>query len=496
MLKFIIKTPIKAIVLGTEEQIQDMKAHLTYVNTSAMFQKQKIEKNFRWKQRDPMTWREALDEARAKVKNSLVFFDGTDHYVRPASIAYLPEECRVKNEIEYPAPKPLKWKVPIPFEPYPYQVSIIDRLLEEKHGCVSAATGTGKTLCIMTIAQRLGLKTVIAVPTASIFNEMLQSLTLHLGKDLVGGLGDGKKDFKKQIVVAIYRSLSLAKPDTPVYEELSKAKVWIGDESHVIGAPTLEKISNDLFSETPYRFFFSGTQVRGDGTDKLLQSVIGRQVFEITTAEAIKGGYICDHSFKVVCLKSSDPHAPSDDPLQTKRIHYLYNDNIADFVTKLCEASVPNKKILVLVDEVEQVVMLAKRMKVPFAYAIGSPDQRLKDMGLPPMTPAEAVELFDQNKYQVLVGTSCISIGTNIYSMHITVNWQGSGSEVRSKQGAVGRSVRLLHKSKYASINPPKTHVTIVDFDVYDIPQLKSSLNDRVEYYKQSGTKIEFIKFG
>jgi superfamily II DNA or RNA helicase len=499
MMKFVVETPIKARVEGTDQEIQDLKATLTYMNMSAVFMKQKIERNFRWKQRDEYSWAQALDEAKSKVKSTLVFKDNRGFYVRPASIPYLNGQVSVTNKIKYPEASPVKWKVPVPYKPYPYQSDIVQNLLAEKHGCVSAATGTGKTFCIMMLAQRLGLKTVVAVPSASIFNEMLEAFTHHFGKDMVGGLGDGKKDTSKLFTIAIYRSLSLLKEGKKGYQDITNADVWIGDESHVIGAPTLEKISNELFYNTPYRFFFSGTQVRGDGTDKLLQSVIGKQVYTITTAEAIKGGYICDHNFKIITVQPSlGSPLTGDDPLQVKRDHFLYNDNIADFIAKLCLASIgQNKKVLILVDEVRQVVMLAERFALTdtkFAYAVGSPDQRLKDLNLPPMDANEAVEAFNLNQYQILIGTSCISTGTNIYPMHITCNWQGSGSEVRSKQGAVGRSVRLLHKSKYASLNPEKKSVTIIDFDVDGVRQLKSQLQDRIEYYQASGTKIDYIK--
>ena len=299
----------------------------------------------------------------------------------------------------------------------------------------------------------------------------------------------------KLFTVAIYASLTRAKEGTPAFEHLSKTQVWLSDESHVVGAPTLETLSNGLFQNTPYRMFLSGTQTRGDGTEKLLQSVIGKTVYTLSSEDAIKGGYICNHDFKIIGLTSPNEQR-YDDPLETKRHHFLYNTNVAQFIAKLCEAAVSNnQKVLVLMDEVEQLLILRPMMTVPFTYAVGSgSDKRLKDAGMETIAPTDAVEQFNKNEFPVLLGTSCISIGTNIFPMHFTVNWQGSGSEIRSKQGAVGRSVRLLEKSKYAALNPPKPKVTIIDFNIEGIRMLENQLKDRIEYYKQSGTPIKFVR--
>jgi superfamily II DNA or RNA helicase len=107
--------------------------------------------------------------------------------------------------------------------------------------------------------------------------------------------------------------------------------------------------------------------------------------------------------------------------------------------------------------------------------------------------PIEAVEKFNNGSVKVLIGTSCISTGTNIYPTHHTVNWQGGTSEIRTKQGAVGRSVRKLEISKYADKHPPKTKAIIYDFYVKGVEVMTRHLKTRVKFYKSSGTMIEYI---
>jgi hypothetical protein len=73
------------------------------------------------------------------------------------------------------------------------------------------------------------------------------------------------------------------------------------------------------------------------------------------------------------------------------------------------------------------------------------------------------------------------------------VNWQGGTSEIRTKQGAVGRSVRKLEISKFAEFNPPKTKAIIYDFNVKGIMAMVRHLKIRVGFYKSSGTMIQWL---
>jgi hypothetical protein len=92
-----------------------------------------------------------------------------------------------------------------------------------------------------------------------------------------------------------------------------------------------------------------------------------------------------------------------------------------------------------------------------------------------------------------LIGTSCIATGTNIYPSHIVINWVGGSSEIKTKQGAVGRAVRLHNQNPFKDKCVEKKIAHIYDFDVYDIPILHRQLEDRLAYYADSGTTIKRI---
>lgn len=501
-MRIVIETPTKAYLSGVsniEDVPKDVKSILTFTNNSIAFELKKTKQNQWFRSRNPKEWTKKINELREAMHTTLVFKDENGVYIRPGSIPYLKShgiEFEVENRIHYPSPRPRPWYNNLPFELYWYQKESIRKLLEVKHGAVSLATGCGKTACILTITRELGLKTVIVTPAVSIFSQILKEAEHHFGKSSVGALGDGKKVIGKNITICVGKSLTSLEKNTEWYNFIESADVLIVDESHTWGAETLEEVCHGVAKNIPYRFFFSGTQTRGDGTEKLLQSIIGPIVHTVTTKEAIGGGFICDHQFKIKRITSNSSYK-SDDMIEMKRVHFLRNENIADFIAKLAEAvyKTKNEKVLVLVDEVLQISILTKKLTIPYTYAHSCTNKKeLSNLGLEKSDINEAIKKFNNGEVAVLIGTSCLSTGVNIFPTHHTVNWQGGTSEIKTKQGAIGRSVRKLELSPYKDKHPPKPKSIIWDFDVVNVPAMEYQLRERIRYYKDSGTAIETIE--
>lgn len=526
-----IVSPSKAhLSASTPEEVETLRKLCSFKNKSIEFQYRRHMKNRRWRSYDPVGWEANGKELKSKIERSVLFIEDKKICVRPGYLPYLQEkglDVSVKNLINYPNPRPRPWYKKLDVTPYPYQSESCDRLLQEKHGNVELCTGAGKTLILLMLCQKLGLKTLVATPSVSIFNEILEKFETHFGKSTIGALGGGKKRLGKNIIIAVSDSLSLLKEGSKEYKEISEMQVLLADESHTIPSSTLEKMCHGVLKDVPYRFFFSGTQTRGDGTEKMLMAIIGKRVYDLSTQDAIKGGYIGDHSFKVLTVQSSNQSYASDDALAMKRAHFLNNTNIANFIAKLHDGVSPKKeKILVLVDELSQILSLYPLIKGPVSIATSSDEKshlvglltgkkkadvkKASDSGvevLDSLTPEQreiydkiknsdpksAVEDFNKGLSNVLIGTSCISTGTNIFPTHHTVNWQGGTSEIKTKQGAVGRSVRKLENSKYADLHAPKPKSTIWDFNVDGVKVMERHLSTRLRFYKQSGTPIEFI---
>ncbi len=419
-------------------------------------------------------------------------------YIRPGSIPFIEgKEWNIQSKVQYPKFKKIPWAKPLPFQLHPYQEESWDALLAHRHANVALCTGSGKSPIILKVCREAGLSAAIIAPSKSIFYELKEKFEYHFGKQYVGAFGDSKKVLGKRFTICISDSLCNLKPGTKEYDFFSKLDMMLVDESHTFAAETLEEVCHGVLKDVPYRFFFSATQTRGDGTEKLLQSIIGETVCELSTGEAVEKGYIADHEFRVVAVRSTNLNYSGADPLEEKRVHFLRNQNIANFIAKFAnaDATINGKQTLVLVEEMSQVAALAKLLTVPFAYAHSEKNKdRLEELGLQKVDPAETVEKFNKNEAKVLIGTSCVSTGTNIFPTHNVFNWVGGSSEIKTKQGAVGRAVRKHEANPWKELCVYKDKAIIFDFDIVDVPKMAISLEKRLDCYKESNRPIKYIR--
>jgi superfamily II DNA or RNA helicase len=256
------------------------------------------------------------------------------------------------------------------------------------------------------------LDSVIVTPSKSIFNELLRDFQHHLGKDIVGGYGDGKKDVSKKITIAIGKSLTMLKPGSEAYDFFANKEAMLIDEAHTFAADQLEKVSHGVLNDVKCRAFVSATQTRGDGTEKLLHSIIGRTVLEMSLQEAINDGYLTPLNFTI--LKTYSPSTKNvRDPIQCKREHFLYNDNIAELCAKLANAKarIKNESTLILVEELVQIQNITSRLEVPYSYVHSSSKKEAGLYGLEKVKLQEEVDKFNEGKVKVLIGTRAIATG-------------------------------------------------------------------------------------
>src|SRR5271165_887396 len=145
-MKLTIISPIKAILSSyTEDELYVLRKALTYTNTAVQHDINRHYKNFFWKQRNPDSWQDHLDNLKKDLKKTLVFEEYGDLYIRPGSIPYLLDtipELDVRNTLIYPPPLRFLWKTPLPFSLHPYQEESWQKLIEKRHGNVSLTTGS------------------------------------------------------------------------------------------------------------------------------------------------------------------------------------------------------------------------------------------------------------------------------------------------------------------------------------------------------------------
>ena len=493
MIKFIIKSPTLAEIQCSPSELEGLKKQLSYKNMSIHYQHQKHLQRKWLERKDPEGFWIQAEELKNQVNQNLLFYINNIPHTYPGIIPYLNQESSVTNYVQYPKFKQIPWVKPLPFEPYHYQKEAMEKLMEVRHGHISVGTGLGKTAILLMIARNAGLRTVISTPSQSIFSELMVFFQRHLGKGKVGGYGDGKKDLKAPITIAIGRSLSMLKEGTKAWDFFAEKQMLLVDEAHTFGSEELEKTCHGALKDIPYRMFVSGTQVRGDGKQILLNSIIGLCVLDMDLKEGIEQGFLCPLKFKILNVISPSTRTFKD-PIECKREHFLRNPNIADLAAKIANASwtVKQESTLILVEELGQIAMLKKLIKVPMAYAHSASKKDAEEWGLQSVDKQESIEKFNKGEVKVLIGTSCILTGVNMFCTHNTVNWVGGASEVVTLQGAVGRSTRKLENSQYKDFHKPKPHSLIFDFNVQGQPILSRHLQKRIEFYERSGEVVVY----
>jgi superfamily II DNA or RNA helicase len=482
-MELLIETENPSIVrlVDFSDPHDELKESLSYKDKKAQFDMVRF-KNSKWERAKytPEEFNDKLTELKSQVKKSILFQDDRGFYTYSGLAQYLSSKTGspIVNRVVYPDPKVIPWEKKPIHEPYPFQLTSEEELLKVRHGGVEIGTGLGKTLIILNILRRLGLKTIVMTPLTNLSEALYDDLVRALGKKYVGRFYDGKKESGKLIVVANGQSLTRVTPGTEHYEILRSSKVFVADESHSCPATTMESVCSGVAALAPYRFFFSATQTRGDGKTLTLDGITGPIVYKMTVREGVEKGYLAKPAFRVVRMKSKSEYEHPD-AMVMNRVHLLYNQDVVEKVGKLVNlAANVGMPTLVLIEEVEQFARLLPylRHKVGFAHGTLTKDNSKE---IPPeylkSEVKELVAKFNDGKLPVLVGTSCVAIGTDIRPCKMLIYWQGMTSEIQVKQ-AVGRGTRKP---------PGKTGVTVVDFDIENVDTLHRHAEVRKDIYRE-----------
>jgi len=345
------------------------------------------------------------------------------------------------------------------------------------------ATGIGKTAIFLEAIRRCGLPALVTTMSLSISGQFYRQAVAMFGKAEVGRFFDGKKELDRPIVIAT--TASVARASAAATDSLREKLVLLGDESHLLAAETL---SQDIFGklgDIPYRFFLSGSQIRGDGADLLLEGVLGRVVKRVTVRDGVEMGYLARPNFVQVRAQSPLPWKGRD-VVKLNRLHLHQNEAVADRACAMVRTAVAHgRRVLVAIDELTQFRLLEPRLRgLRVALAHGGIQARDAAPGgdlewLPPQhrksDPPALVEALDRGEYDVMVGTSCIGTGTDFQTVDFVVDLCGLASEVRIRQ-LTGRATRIAGG---------KTDFYYVDFDVANVEPLTLAAAKRRRIFEE-----------
>lgn len=432
-------------------------------------------------------YQERLKELQDSRIKSLLFEDDRGYWTYTGLAGSLARNLKAEEPeslVVYPEASVIPWSKK-PFDMYPYQREAYEALLKARHAGVEIGTGLGKSLIINYIIKALALKTVVMAPSKSIARQLYEGhdgrggFKAAFGSKYVGLYGDGRKDTGKLITVAIAASLTRIEPGDSAWKALSGTQVFVADESHLCPAVTLAKVCFGLLAAAPYRFFFSATQMRNDGLDMLLDSITGPVVYRMSVQEGIQKGYLAALDFTMAQV-TSDSSFESRDANEMTRKHLYDNPRVNKCVAQLANSFASrNQQVLILIDELDQFNKIygQLRYEVGFAHGGGSGEREALPEAFRKADNADLVQRFNEGRLPILVGTSAVSIGTDIKANQATIYVKGGKSEIEVMQGAVGRSTRL-----HPEVG--KTRCQVIDFSVVNKEVLRRHADARQKIYE------------
>jgi superfamily II DNA or RNA helicase len=458
-----------------------------YVDKKVDYALRKFKSGSTWfiRRQGEHAYKARLAELQAARKPSLLFRDDQGFWTYSGLKGHAAEvldDDASKREYDLPEPRLVAWSREPDKSPRYYQLAAEDALVEAAQSgpaAVEIGTGLGKTFIILRLLRRLGLPAVVMSPSLNIAEQIYDEMVLHFGKAKVGFFGDGTKEFKKLFTVAVGASLTKIAEGSPAWRAFSAARVFIADESHMCPAQTLTKVCFGLMANAPYRFFFSGTQIRNDGLGLLLSAITGPIVYRLTVREGVDQGFLSKPVFRM-CWTKSNVNFDDDDVNQMTRAHIYYNPELnrkaADLANKA--VSLMGRPTVILVDEFEQLSYLLPHLRYEARFAHGGVTKANKDK-IPAQfhssNPKELVEAFNAGEYPILIGTSCIATGTDIKAAAAILYLRGGKSEIEVKQ-SVGRGTRIV---------PGKTDCIFIDFGISNVETLKRHALARKELYDE-----------
>ena len=430
--------------------------------------------------------REALDAKvtglDAERKKSCLRVDERGHWVPMGLFRNVQDVLgALPTKREYLIPPPTSLRVVSDFRDpdREAQTEAVEALSRVPFGpaAIEYATGWGKSRIAARLVQRMGgLGALVVVPTLSIAGQMHETLSRMFGSRVVGRFYDGKKEAARKIVVAVSASLARIQ-GTEI--SLAARDLLVGDESHLWAAETLTRVNEGLLSQIPYRYFLSGTQIRSDGLDLVLAGVTGPIVARRSLREGVDAGVLARPVFRQWVTGSNHP-GDSPDPLKMNRWHLYQNEGVYAHAVKVVNAALAaGHRPMIMIGQVSQVPYLVRaglpeaagvahggvdkddRKELPERYHRSDPDRLVAD--------------FVSGKLPVLVGTSCIGIGTDIPPADVCCDLVGLASEAQVRQ-RVGRLARLA---------PGKTKFWYNDYRVANIPVLSNQAEKRAEIYNE-----------
>jgi len=359
------------------------------------------------------------------------------------------------------------------FKLRPYQVDVVNGLLEEGSGFALCATGSGKTSICAALSMVLyqnGLQTLIIVPSVDLVDQTVTEFRHHLSHyDVsIGEYSGSEKDIDHPIVVATWQSLQNA----PHY--MSFFQAVIADESQNVKATVIKDLINNHGKNISYRYGCTGTFPKPLTDQYSLKLSIGRIVSEVPASWLIEQGYLSELLIEPLETIDVDPDLPdyaSERSYLTK--HEERNIALAAYIQEL-QAKYGNTMVLINTQSLAQGRSLNDLI----------PGSVYLDGGSKSDVRQEQYQQYaDRDDMIVIASAGIASTGISIDRIFCLVIIDGGKSFVQAIQ-KVGRGLRK---------KGDKNKLFLVD--VYSkLKYAKKHYKERAKYYSEANYPMTTVK--
>lgn len=241
-----------------------------------------------------------------------------------------------------------------------------------------------------------------------------------------------------------------------------------------------------LLKDAEYRFFFSATQFRNDGADLLLAGLTGPVVYDVSFTKLVKEGFLAKPKFIVIKDRDSYSAFPKD-PLAALGAHFYKNKKIHKLFAEMANRCIlkENKKVMIMIDRIEQFSLLLPHLKVKPKFAYGSLTTEQKKT-VPKeyhgVKTKDLVKQFNDGEIDLLIGTRAIGMGTDTRPVDVIFNLQGGQSDGKFMQ-LIGRGTRKVEGKDcfyffdVDNLNHPNLHKWALSRQ-----QLFAEMSDEISY--------------
>lgn len=263
------------------------------------------------------------------------------------------------NEIEYNTisvnklPDPFHPAVKDPEGQKKFMDELLEATLEHNNVFAVAKTGSGKTVCALRTAAKIGLKTLILVDKNKLKDQWIREIADKLGvsTERIGIIQQAKCEVEdKDFVVALMPSNSKREYPEEVYSSFGTIIV---DECDVIGTEYLSDVLPKFNAK--YRICLTATPIRKDGADCVITYHVG-QIRVRSEAEVLP---VKVHVYKYYKEGKLWGRNENEQILSISR-DKTFNARVASDIVKCFNAG---RNILVVAEKIDQIENLIGQVK-------------------------------------------------------------------------------------------------------------------------------------